>query len=64
MSTKEGSTRRVAAQLWDQHVQDHPCTATRSYQPAHQRCSIKKPFQPQNGVTVIKCLSSTTPEAR
>ena len=26
---------RVAAQLWDQHVQDDPCTATRSYQPEH-----------------------------
>ena len=56
--------RRVAAQLWDQRVQDHPCTATRSYQSAHQRCGIKKSFQPQDHVTTIKRLSSATSEAR
>ena len=55
--------RRVAAQLWDQHVQDHPRTATRSYQPAHQRCGIEEPFQPQDRVTMIKRLSSVTSEA-
>ena len=56
--------RRVAAQLWDQRVQDHPHTATRSYQSAHQRCGTKEPFQPQDRVTMIKCLSSATSEAR
>ena len=56
--------RRVAAQLWDQLIQDHPHTATRSYQSAHQRCHIKKPFQPPDCVTTIKCLSSATSEAR
>ena len=49
---------------WDQHVQDDPHTATGSYQSAHQRYGIKKPFQPQNHVAVIKCLSSATSEAR
>ena len=39
-------------------------TATRSYQSTHQRCSIKKPFQPQNHVTAIECLSSATSEAQ
>ena len=46
------------------HVQDHPHTTTRSYEPTHQRCSTTKPFKPQNSVTVIKCLSTTTSEAR
>ena len=56
--------RTITTQLWNQHVQDHPRTTTRSYEPTHQRCSTTKPFKPQNGVTVIKYLPTATSEAQ